>query len=270
MRLDRPIGAWLLLLPCWWGLALARGLSVKNMALFAVGAVVMRGAGCVINDLWDRRIDRAVARTQDRPLAAGEVGLGAALLFLAALLGLGLGVLWLFPPLVLRLALGVMPIVVMYPAAKRVFCAPQLFLAFAFNWGALLGWATVRGRLDWPAVALYAAGIFWTLAYDTIYAHQDKRDDVKVGVKSLALTLGDRSRRWIAGFFGTTLVLLALAGAEAGMNAPFFMMLWVALAHALWQVISWRPDDDANSAQRFKSNRDFGLIVLAGMMLGRL
>jgi 4-hydroxybenzoate polyprenyltransferase len=272
MRLDRPIGTWLLLLPCWWGVAMAsRGfLDLWLMFLFGVGAIVMRGAGCVINDIYDRAIDRKVARTQTRPLASGALKLWQAFLFLGFLLLLGLCVLPFFNPLTIKLAFGAMPIVALYPLAKRFIWAPQFVLGLAFNWGALLGVSAVRGNVGWTSFALYAGGIFWTLAYDTIYAHQDKEDDAKIGVKSLALWLGDKSKLAVGGFFLAALCFFALAGWGEGLGRLFFWGLLIAFCHGVWQVATWKPDEPSNCLRRFQSNRDFGLIVLVSLVLGGL
>lgn len=278
MRLDRPIGTWLLLFPCWWSLALVQagaGLDWRGALwfglLFGVGAVVMRGAGCTINDLWDRRIDRQVARTRTRPIASGQVSIPAAFAFLAAQMALGLAILVQFNlPTILWGAASLL-LVVTYPLAKRVTYWPQAVLGLTFNWGALVGWTAVAGEIAAPALILYVAGFFWTLGYDTIYAHQDKRDDVQVGVKSTALRLGDASRVWVAGFFAVSWGLLAVAGLAAGLRAEVLLpALLPAAAHAVWQVRGWRLDDPADCLRRFKANRDYGALVLAGLIVALL
>ncbi len=204
MRLDRPIGTWLLLWPCWWSVALA-GIEgwreIGFMILFAVGAIIMRGAGCVVNDLYDRDIDVKVERTLTRPLASGEISKEGAISLLILLLCAGLAVLLQFNQLPRWIGASSLVLVFTYPLAKRVTWWPQFVLGLTFNWGALLGWTAVRGEIGGPALLLYAAGVFWTLGYDTIYAHQDKKDDVLIGIKSLALYLGDRSRFWIGAFY---------------------------------------------------------------------
>lgn len=269
-RLDRPIGIWLLLLPCWWGVVLAGGAvpDLWLMALFGVGAVVMRGAGCVVNDLFDRRIDREVERTRDRPLASGAVGVPGALGLLVLLLVLGLGVLLLLDPFAQGLGAASLILVLFYPLAKRVTWWPQLVLGLAFNWGALMGWAALRGDLALVPVILYGAGIGWTLAYDTIYACQDRDDDARVGVKSLALRLGGHVRVGVALFMAAALALLLLAGALRGLGSGFFVLMGAAALHGLWQVVGWTPDDPADCLKRFRSNRDFGLLVLAAFLAG--
>ena len=271
-RMDRPIGTWLLLLPCWWALALAEPgwPDPWFMALFAGGALVMRGAGCTVNDIADRDFDRQVARTAGRPIASGQVSVGQALAFLALQLGLGLLVLLQFNAYTVMLAAASLALVALYPFAKRVTYWPQLVLGLTFNWGALVGWAAVTGGLAAPALALYAAGIAWTLGYDTIYAHQDKEDDVLVGIKSTAIKFGDATVPWLAGFYGAAVALLALAGHLAGLHGAFFAGLALGALHLAWQVRTLDIGDARGCLARFKSNRDFGLIVLAAIIAGRL
>lgn len=263
-RLDRPIGTWLLLLPCWWGTALAPGGAGRwdLFVLFAIGALTMRGAGCVINDLWDRDIDRKVARTATRPLASGRIGVPAALAFLALLLLIGLGVLLQLERPAIVTGIAVMGVVVLYPLAKRVTFWPQLVLGVAFNWGALVGWAAVRGVIETPAILLYAAGLLWTLGYDTIYAHQDKADDAEIGVKSTALLFGRQTRAWLAGFYAGTTGLLVAAGMSSGAAWTYYAALAAAALHFVWQVASIDLDDPRDCLAKFKSNRDAGLAVV--------
>tara|TARA_R110001592_G_scaffold136029_1_gene352731 strand:- start:612 stop:1541 length:930 start_codon:yes stop_codon:yes gene_type:complete len=271
-RLDRPIGTWLLLLPCWWATAMASpGWPAPwFMALFAVGALVMRGAGCTVNDIADRDIDKKVARTADRPITSGQVSVVQALAFLALQLGIGLAVLLQFNTYTVILGASSLALVALYPFAKRVTYWPQFVLGLTFNWGALVGWAAVTGGLEAPAVLLYAAGLLWTMGYDTIYAHQDKEDDVLVGVKSTALKFGDATGPWLAAFYGGTITLLAAAGIHAALHPVYFAGLAVAALHLTWQVRSLDLDDAKVCLARFKSNRDFGLIVLAAIIAGRL
>lgn len=273
MRLDRPYGAWLLLLPCWWSIALAADGAwpdVTMMVLFSLGAFIMRGAGCVTNDIADRDFDGQVARTANRPIPAGLVSVRQALAF-AGLLGLlGLVILLQFN----RFAIGVgvlsLAIVLVYPYMKRFTYWPQVFLGLSFNWGALLGWAAVRGDLDWAPIALYGAGIFWTLGYDTIYAHQDKEDDILVGIKSTALKLGDATPLWIVLFYTSTIALAALAGWLAELNWTFYPALLPAIAHLVWQVATLDIHDPKNCLVRFKSGRDFGLLLFAAILVGQV
>ena len=275
LRLDRPIGSWLLLLPCWWGLALAATGAAPPMTvlyyglLFAVGAVVMRGAGCIVNDIYDRDFDAAVARTADRPIASGAVTVARALMLLAFMLSLGLAILAQFNAVTIAVGAASLVLVFTYPLMKRVTYWPQIFLGLAFNWGALLGWTALRGTLDWPAAALYLAGIAWTLGYDTIYAHQDKEDDALIGLKSTALLFGAGSRTWIAGFYATTLIFLGIAGARTGLAWPFYLGLALAALHLARQLRRVDLDQPRSCLAAFKSNRDFGLIVTAALLAGQ-
>lgn len=271
MRLDRPIGTWLLLLPCWWAVALA-SYSFPDlwlMALFAAGAVIMRGAGCVINDIYDRGFDAKVERTKTRPLASGKVSLNQALVFLAFLLLLALIVLLQFNRFTIWLGVISLALVFTYPLAKRVTWWPQFVLGLAFNWGALMGWSAINGTISLPAVVLYIGGIFWTLGYDTIYAHQDKNDDLLIGIKSLALKLGNNSKKWITGFFTITMASFIAVGAMVGEGVGFYILMAAAAYHIVWQLRGWDMNDPVNCLRRFRSNRDFGLLVLAGIILGK-
>ncbi len=272
MRLDRPIGTWLLLLPCWWSVALASpGLPpLAPLLWFAVGAVLLRGAGCTINDLFDRDFDRQVARTAHRPLASGAISPARAWGFLGGQLLAGLAVLVQFNGPTILLGAAALLLVFPYPLMKRITHWPQAWLGLTFNWGALLGWMAVRGDLAWPPVVLYAAGVLWTLGYDTIYAHQDKADDIKVGVKSLALRLGSHTRTWLWGFYGLTLAGLAAAGVLAGLGGGYLLALVLPAAHLVWQVATVDCDDSGNTLRRFRSNRDFGLLVFAALVIGQV
>jgi len=275
MRLDRPIGTWLLLLPCWWGLALAprpdgfAPADLGSAALFAVGAVIMRGAGCTLNDILDRDYDAMVARTRTRPIPSGAVSVRGASALLVALLLAGLAVLVQFNAVTVAVGAASLLLVGPYPLMKRITWWPQAWLGLTFNWGALVGWTAVTGSLGWPALLLYAAGIAWTLGYDTIYAHQDKEDDLLVGVKSSALALGPRSVAGVAVFYAAAFVLLAAAGLAAGLHLAFLAGLAVAGALAVRLVAGWSPDDAADCLARFKANRDIGLIVAAALLAGR-
>ena len=271
MRLDRPIGVWLLVLPCWWSLALVAPKipDLGLMLLFGLGAVVMRGAGCVINDLYDRKLDAAVERTRNRPLASGEISVWRAMVFLGLLLLVGLGLLLILNRFTIGLGIASLALVVAYPLMKRVTWWPQLFLGFTFSWGALMGWSAVTGMIGLPTLPLYIAGVFWTLAYDTIYAWQDLRDDEQVGIKSTARLLGEASVPWIAFFYALSLAFLACAGFAADLGRGFYNGLLVAGLFALVQLMLWRRHDPANCQRRFEANRDFGLIVLVAIILGK-
>jgi 4-hydroxybenzoate polyprenyltransferase len=274
MRLDRGIGTWLLLIPCWWGLALGEPQAgfpnTLYMILFAIGAVVMRGAGCVINDLYDRELDAKVERTRTRPLVTGEISVKQAVIFLKILLLIGLGVLLMFNRLTIILALFSMVLVVTYPLMKRITWWPQLFLGLTFNWGALLGWTAVRDNIGLPAIALYCAGVCWTLAYDTIYAHQDKRDDAIAGIKSTALLFGDQSRGWVAAFYALTVFLLGLSGYSLHLGYAFYVFLFVASVMEMIDLMRWRMNDPESCLKRFRHNRDFGLLIFVGFALGQI
>ncbi len=276
-RLDRPIGTWLLLLPCWWSTALAMGADdvlshqlVKLFALFTLGSIVMRGAGCTLNDIVDRDFDGRVARTATRPIPSGDVSVGQAIVFLCLQLAVGLTVLMQFNAFTTWMGVASLGLVAVYPFAKRFTNWPQLVLGLTFNWGALLGWTAVRGQLDWPAVALYGAGVLWTLGYDTIYAHQDKEDDALIGVKSTALRLGDSTRPWLFGFYAGTIILIACAGYLAGLAMVFYAGLALCGLHLARQA--WRVDINApaDCLAKFKSNRDFGLLLAAAIVAGQL
>lgn len=272
-RIDRPIGTWLLLFPCWWSLALATGAEGRwpdwrLMVLFGLGALIMRSAGCIINDLADRDIDGRVARTAQRPIASGEIGIAQALAFLAALLLAGLIILLQLNGFAIALGAGSLLLVAAYPFMKRITYWPQAWLGLTFNWGALLGWAAMRGELNTPAFVLYAAGIAWTLGYDTIYAHQDKEDDVLVGVKSTALKFGAATKTWLTGFYGLTACLLALTIYAAGLAWPAYLGVMAAAAHFAWQIQTLDIHDPANCLARFKANRFVGWLVLAGFVAG--
>ncbi len=271
-RLDRPIGTWLLLLPCWWSVALASDgwPDLRLIVLFGAGAVIMRGAGCTLNDLFDRDFDARVARTATRPVASGQVSVAQALAWFLLLTAAGFLVLTQFNTVTVWVGAASLPVLAAYPMMKRITWWPQAVLGLAFNWGALVGWTAVRGTLDAPALALYAAGICWTLGYDTIYAHQDKEDDAVLGLKSTALRLGTRTRPWLFGFYGGAAILLALAGDLADMAWPFFAVLAIASAHLGWQAATVDLDKPKDCLAKFRANRDFGLILLTGMVAARV
>jgi len=271
-RLDRPIGTWLLLLPCWWSLALASDgwPNPLYVVLFAVGALVMRGAGCTINDLADRDFDAQVARTVNRPIANGDLTARQAYVFLGVQLGLGFIVLLQFNSFTIWLGVSSLGLIVVYPFMKRITYWPQAFLGLAFNWGALVGWAAETGQLQAAPIILYAAGFFWTMGYDTIYAHQDKADDAMIGVKSTALKFGAASKNWISSFYATSLVLVMFSGHMAQMGWPFYAAVGLGALHMGWQVWSLDTDDPKSCLRRFKSNRDFGLILLSGIIISQL
>jgi 4-hydroxybenzoate polyprenyltransferase len=271
-RIDRPIGIWLLMFPCWWSTALATPgwPDPWLLGLFAVGATLMRGAGCTLNDLVDRDFDARVARTAGRPIPSGAVRVHRAVFFMIALCLAALLVLLQFNAFAVALGASSLLLVAVYPFAKRVTYWPQAVLGLTFNWGALLGWAAVQGDLGWPAVVLYIAGLLWTLGYDTIYAHQDKQDDILIGVKSTALKLGAATKPWLAAFYGGATALLALAGALAGLSWPFYAVLAIVAAHFCWQARSLDLDDPKDCLAKFKSNQTIGLLVFAAIVLGQI
>jgi 4-hydroxybenzoate polyprenyltransferase len=272
-RLDRPIGAWLLFLPGLWSILLAGappGLTAGLIGLFLIGSVLMRGAGCVVNDLWDRDLDRRVARTVGRPLACGAVSPRGAVLFLAALCTPSLFILLALRPLAQALGVASLLLVVTYPLAKRVTWWPQLMLGFTFGWGAPMGYAAAAGRLDAAAAVLYLGAIVWILGYDTIYAHQDREDDALVGVGSTARLWGANSRPFLAACYGATVALLALAGGLAGLSWAYFAALALPAALLARQVVLLDIHDPGLCLSLFKANRDVGLAVALAILLGRL
>jgi len=276
-RADRPIGTWLLLLPCWWGALLgalatpdSRGLTtVWIMIACAIGAFLMRGAGCTWNDISDRDIDPLVERTRNRPLASGQVTVREALIWMGVQMVASLLLLLTFNGAAVTLGLLALLPVAVYPFAKRFTWWPQVFLGLAFNWGALLAWTAQTGSLGVPAVILYIAGICWTLFYDTIYAHQDREDDALIGVKSTARLFGDNSEYWLRGFLVATVLLMSLAiiYALAPLANPLVLSLslagsWAFGAHLNWQLGRLNINDSAICLKLFHSNRDAGLIVV--------
>lgn len=271
-RLDRPIGWWLLLLPCWWSAALAAIVLGQpypdpwHLVLFLVGAVAMRGAGCTYNDIVDRDIDAKVARTRLRPIPSGQVSVRNAKIFLLAQALIGLAVLVQFNRFAILLGIASLATVATYPFLKRVTDWPQLGLGLSFSWGALMGWAAATGSLGLAPVLLYLGGIAWTIGYDTIYAHQDKEDDAMVGVRSTARLFGARTKPYLAGFYLLATALFAAAFATAGAGAVAFAGLALGAAQLAWQVAMLRVDDPDNCLRLFRSNRDYGLILFAGLV----
>jgi 4-hydroxybenzoate polyprenyltransferase len=270
-RLDRPIGWQLLLLPCWQASALAsaalgRPLDLLHLALFFVGAVAMRGAGSTYNDIVDRDIDAKVERTRGRPLASGRASLRAAIVFLVAQCLVGLAVLLSFNGVTIALGFASPLIELIYPFAKRVTSWPQAVLGLAFAYGALLGWTAQAGALGWPALFLYLAAIFWTIGYDTIYALQDKRDDAIAGVRSTALLFGARVRLAVGGLYAASVFFAELAVLAADLGAVAQIGVLAYATHLCWQV--WRTGpgvEPATALMLFRSNRDAGLLLFAGL-----
>jgi 4-hydroxybenzoate polyprenyltransferase len=275
-RFDRPIGSWLLLMPCWWSAALAAGMSGHigslplTVALFFVGAFVMRGAGCTWNDILDRDLDAKVARTRSRPIPAGQVSVTAAAAFLAAQALIGLVVLLQFNRFTILLGIASLGIVAIYPLMKRIVWWPQIVLGLAFSWGALMGYAAVFGRLDASALLLYAGSIAWVIGYDTIYAHQDREDDALIGVKSTARLFGAWTRPVLLGFYALAVVLIGLAGVAVQAGPVFVVGCILFGAHLGWQIDRLDIDDPDQCLRLFKSNRDAGLILFATMIADAL
>lgn len=273
-RADRPIGTWLLLIPCYWGIALAaletgfRAWDIWLVIGCALGAFLMRGAGCTWNDITDRHIDGAVARTRSRPLPSGAVTVKGALVWMVLQALLAALILLTFNGLAIGLGVASLALVAIYPFAKRFTWWPQVFLGLAFNWGAILVFAAHAGRVDAASVALYAAGIVWTLYYDTIYAHQDREDDALIGVKSTARLFGENSRAWLWGFVVATVGLMTLAVILALRSGGSVISLGLALLglwafgwHMTLQMRRLDIDDPASCLKTFRANRDAGLLV---------
>ena len=271
-RLDRPIGSWLLLMPCWWsvGLAAVHARSQVNLwhvLLFFVGAFAMRGAGCTWNDIVDRDLDARVERTRSRPIPSGQVTVAAAAAFLALQAWGGLAVLLQFNRFTIYVGFASLAVVAVYPFMKRITYWPQIVLGLAFSWGALMGWPATFARLDLPAFLLYAGAISWVIGYDTIYAHQDREDDALIGIKSTALLFRERTKPMLALFYALAVALIALAGWNAGAGLVFALGLLAFAAHLAWQIARLNVDDPVNCLVVFKSNRDAGLILFVGLVL---
>ncbi len=270
-RVDRPIGTWLLFLPGLWGILIARPdptEAIRLITLFVFGSLVMRAAGCVINDLWDREIDRQVVRTAGRPLASGALGPMQALTFLALLLLTGLAVLLRLNSLSQALGVGSLLLVALYPLAKRVTWWPQLMMGFTFGFGAPLGYAAAAGRLDAAWVAIYAAAILWDVGFDTIYAHQDREDDALVGVRSTARLFGEWTRPFLAACYAGAVGALLLAGWLNGLGFWFYPTLLLPVVLLARQVVSLDIHDPGQCLRLFKANREVGLTVALAILAG--
>jgi len=271
-RLDRPIGSWLLLMPCWWSVGLA-GMRVEqfprlwHIVLFFIGAFAMRGAGCTWNDLVDRNLDGLVERTRSRPIPSGQVTVAEATAFMLLQALVGFLVLIQFNRFTVITGLCSLLVVAIYPFMKRITYWPQIVLGLAFSYGALMGWPAAFGQLDWPAIVLYAGSISWVIGYDTIYAHQDREDDLLIGIKSTALLFGENTRPMLAGFYSGAVVLIGIAGLMAGGRLIFVLGLIAFAAHLAWQVVRLDINDSAHCLKLFKSNRDAGLILFGAMLL---
>lgn len=274
MRMDRPVGVMLLLWPCIWSILLASGgalhlgaYGLKVLILFSFGAFLMRSAGCVVNDLWDRNLDGQVARTAQRPLASGALSVRQALVLLGCLLLLSLIILVQLPLMVILLGFLSVVFVALYPAMKRVTYWPQTFLGLTFNFGALMGWAAIEGRVSLAALALYVAGIFWTLAYDTIYAYQDREDDALVGIKSTALLFGENGVRMVNIFYCISLALFLFVGALCNASLWFYAITILAAVYFYQALKLWRPRDSALCLKLFKKNIVLGFFLAVACAL---
>jgi 4-hydroxybenzoate polyprenyltransferase len=271
-RLDRPIGSWLLLIPCWWSLGLAAMRAselprLSHVVLFFIGAFAMRGAGCTWNDVVDRNLDAKVERTRSRPIPSGQVTARQAAIFMVAQAFVGLLVLLQFNRFTIVCGFASLGVVAIYPFMKRITYWPQIVLGLAFSWGALMGWPATFGRLDAPALVLYAGSILWVIAYDTIYAHQDREDDLMIGIKSTALLFQTDTKPMLAVFYAGAVVLIGAAGLMAGGRAIFVVGMVAFAAQLAWQVWRIDIDDPALCLRLFKSNRDAGLVLFGAMLL---
>lgn len=274
-RADRPIGTWLLLIPCWWALALS-SLQTGRFGIYeiwialgcGIGAFLMRGAGCTWNDITDRNFDGAVARTRSRPIPSGQVTVRGAVVWMVAQCLVAFLVLLTFPPVAILLGILSLVPVAIYPFAKRFTYWPQIFLGLAFNWGALLVWAAQSGRFAWESLVLYAAGIIWTLFYDTIYAFQDVEDDALIGIKSTARLFGNDAPRWLRRFLIGTVTLLGASALLATIDRSVLSLVlaiggaWAMGWHLMWQLSRFDPVDHPRLLKLFRSNRNAGLIPL--------
>jgi len=272
MRLHQPTGIWLLLWPCWWSIAMATQKPMPDiylLSVFAIGAVIMRSAGCIINDIIDREIDKKVERTKNRPLASGMLSLKNALWLLVLLLTVAAIILISLNNIAIIAAILAFIPVLIYPYMKRIMPWPQIFLGFTFNAGAIVGWAAATETITYPALAIYLAGFFWTLGYDTIYAHQDRLHDEKIGVKSSAVSMRDKTKIFLSIFYLIMIILLMFAGSMVfhGHNLIYYSGLMLALVHLLWQIKALDINNPADCMKKFKSNASFGWIIFLGILL---
>lgn len=275
MRLDKPIGTWLLFWPCGWGIASAAAPGCfpdpYMLALFGTGALVMRGAGCTINDMWDRDIDAKVERTKNRPLVNGDVSLKQAVLFLGGQLSVGLIILLQLNWYSVFLGASSLGLVISYPLMKRFTYWPQLVLGFTFNWGALLGYSAIQGYINLATcLPLYFAGVCWTIIYDTIYAHQDRTDDLRLGIKSTAIKFNQDTKFWLTGFASTMIGNLILSGVMSDQTWPYYAAISLVATHLASQITTLKINSPADCSSKFISNSNVGLILFCGILLGTL
>ncbi len=272
-RLDRPIGSWLLLLPCWWSSAIASALAHDvgrlpiTVVLFFVGAFAMRGAGCTWNDITDRDLDARVERTRSRPIPAGQVSVRQAFAFLVAQALIGLAVLLQFNRFAVAAGIASLAVVAVYPFMKRITWWPQVVLGLAFSWGALMGFAVLLGRIGLPGLVLYAGSIAWVIGYDTIYAHQDTEDDALIGIKSTARLFGAKTHRALVVFYSLAVMLIGAAMWLSGVGLPGWIALVAFAIHLGWQIARLDIGDPALCLRLFWSNRDAGLLLFAGLVV---
>ncbi|XP_043473662.1 4-hydroxybenzoate polyprenyltransferase, mitochondrial [Leptopilina heterotoma] len=275
MRIEKPIGSWLLFWPCGWSIAMAAPAGslpdLKMLALFGLGSVIMRGAGCTINDMWDQDIDKKVSRTRSRPLAAGDVTPFQALVFLGGQLSLGLLILLQLNWYSILLGASSLGLVIIYPLMKRVTYWPQFILGMTFNWGALLGWSAIHGTCDWSVcLPLYISGICWTILYDTIYAHQDKYDDLLVGIKSTALKFGRKTKLYLSAFGASMIGGLITSGVIIDQTLPYYVSVGLVGSHIAHQIYTLDIDNPNDCAKKFISNHSVGMFLFFGIVLGNL
>jgi len=267
-RLNNPIGIFLLLFPCLLGITIASDqINLEIFTLFTLGAITMRSAGCIINDIVDRNLDKKTARTKDRPLANEQLTLKEAYYFLLFLLIIGLLILIKLNQIVIILGLAIIPLIVLYPYMKRITYFPQLFLGIIFNWGVLMGYASIKNTLDPEIFFLYAACIFWTIGYDTIYAHQDKKTDVKIGIKSTAILFGKKTKLCLCMLYLLMILNLVSTGIVFQLTSSFYLITTIIFLHLMWQIYTLEINDPKNCLSRFKSNRWVGLAMLAAIIL---
>ena len=268
IRLDKPVGILLLLFPALWAIWLSgENNNFLISIFFIIGAITMRGAGCAINDIIDRDFDKQVERTKTRPIASGEITIFQAILFIIALIFISLIIALQMNNLVLILAASSLIFVVAYPFMKRITWFPQAFLGLTFNFGVLMGWAAVTGSITIATATLYIGSIFWTLGYDTIYAHQDKKDDIKIGVKSTALRFAENSKIWLFGFYTLAIIFWGITGIIQNCGYVYFIALLLCAIHSVWQIIDVNLDNPDDCAQKFRSNITLALILLVGILL---